>query len=103
MPPKVASQGYKALRRVEAYIRECGLLMSLIELVKMRACLLEEVARLGCDAGCVWLALDTALGNALAQRFYFRHGLLATGLHFGMSLDRANSAPAMTAFSSGCP
>ena len=49
--------------------------------------LLEEVARLGRDAGCVWLALDTALGNALAQRFYFRQGLLATGLHFGMSLD----------------
>lgn len=49
--------------------------------------LLEEVARLGRDAGCVWLALDTGLGNALAQRFYFRQGLLATGLHFGMSLD----------------
>jgi GNAT superfamily N-acetyltransferase len=51
------------------------------------AYLLEEVARLGRDAGCVWLALDTGLGNALAQRFYFRQGLLATGLHFGMSLD----------------
>ena len=49
--------------------------------------LLEEVARLGRDAGCVWLALDTGLGNALAQRFYFRQGLLATGLHFGTSLD----------------
>ena len=49
--------------------------------------LLEEVARLGRDAGCVWLTLDTGLGNALAQRFYFRQGLLATALHFGMSLD----------------
>lgn len=49
--------------------------------------LLEEIARLGSDAGCVWLSLDTGLGNALAQRFYFRRGLLATGLHFGMSLD----------------
>lgn len=48
--------------------------------------LLEEVARLGRAAGCVWLTLDTALGNTLAQRFYFRQGLLATGLHFGMSL-----------------
>lgn len=49
--------------------------------------LLEEVARLGRDVGCVWLALDTGLCNTLAQRFYFRQGLLATGLHFGMSLD----------------
>jgi GNAT superfamily N-acetyltransferase len=48
--------------------------------------LLEEVARLGRDAGCVWLTLDTGLGNALAQRFYFRQRL-ATALHFGMSLD----------------
>jgi AhpD family alkylhydroperoxidase len=37
MPLKVAPEGYKAPRSVDAYIRECGLQMSLIELVKMRA------------------------------------------------------------------
>ncbi|CAD5107671.1 GNAT family N-acetyltransferase [Zestomonas carbonaria] len=42
----------------------------------------EEARRLGCAR----LVLDTGLGNALAQRFYFRQGLLATGLHFGQSL-----------------
>lgn len=26
--------------------------------------------------------LDTGLGNALAQRFYYRMGMLATGMHF---------------------
>ncbi|MEE7547430.1 GNAT family N-acetyltransferase [Xanthomonas sp. Kuri4-1] len=32
------------------------------------------------------LVLDTALDNALAQRFYFRHGLLSRGLHFSQAL-----------------
>lgn len=36
--------------------------------------------------GCAHLVLDTALGNALAQRFYFRQGLLSKGLHFSQSL-----------------
>lgn len=31
---------------------------------------------------CVHFVLDTALGNALGQRFYFRQGLLARGMHF---------------------
>ncbi|MEQ9885279.1 GNAT family N-acetyltransferase [Pectobacterium zantedeschiae] len=35
---------------------------------------------------CVHLVLDTALGNALAQRFYFRQGLLSKGLHFSQAL-----------------
>jgi AhpD family alkylhydroperoxidase len=35
--PKVAPDGYKALRGVEAYLHHCGLEKSLIELVKMRA------------------------------------------------------------------
>lgn len=48
--------------------------------------LLDEVARLAKDAGCRWMTLDTALGNALAQRFYFRWGLLSTALHFGKPL-----------------
>lgn len=36
--------------------------------------------------GCAHLVLDTALGNALAQRFYFRQGLLSKGLHFSQAL-----------------
>jgi ribosomal protein S18 acetylase RimI-like enzyme len=31
---------------------------------------------------CAHFVLDTALGNALGQRFYFRQGLLARGMHF---------------------
>jgi GNAT superfamily N-acetyltransferase len=48
--------------------------------------LLDEVARLAKSAGCGWLMLDTALDNALGQRFYFRWGLLSTALHFGRPL-----------------
>ena len=36
--------------------------------------------------GCTCLVLDTGLGNALGQRFYFRQGLLATAMHFSQSL-----------------
>ena len=36
--------------------------------------------------GCAYLVLDTALGNALGQRFYFRQGLLAQGMHFRQAL-----------------
>jgi len=35
---------------------------------------------------CATLVLDTGLANALAQRFYFRQGLLATGMHFRQPL-----------------
>ena len=31
--------------------------------------------------------LDTGIGNSLAQRFYFRIGMLATGLHFTYDLE----------------
>ncbi|MBS0219577.1 MAG: GNAT family N-acetyltransferase [Proteobacteria bacterium] len=48
--------------------------------------LLDEVARLAKSAGYNWLTLDTALDNALGQRFYFRWGLLSTALHFGKPL-----------------
>lgn len=37
--------------------------------------------------GCAQLVLDTGLGNALAQRFYFRQGLLARGMHFVQPLQ----------------
>lgn len=35
---------------------------------------------------CAHFVLDTGLGNALGQRFYFRQGLLARGMHFSQSL-----------------
>jgi ribosomal protein S18 acetylase RimI-like enzyme len=49
--------------------------------------LLEELRTLGRAENCQQLVLDTGLGNALAQRFYFRAGLLARGLHFSMDLQ----------------
>lgn len=48
--------------------------------------LLDEVAAIGRQQNCVALVLDTAMGNSLGQRFYFRYGLLARGLHFAMPL-----------------
>jgi len=48
--------------------------------------LLDEVAAIGRQQNCVALVLDTAIGNSLGQRFYFRYGLLARGLHFSMPL-----------------
>ncbi len=48
--------------------------------------LLEHVF---CEASknmCNKVILDTGLANNLAQRFYYRAGMLATGLHFGLVL-----------------
>ncbi|MCK0770278.1 GNAT family N-acetyltransferase [Chromohalobacter canadensis] len=36
---------------------------------------------------CRHLVLDTGLGMALAQRFYFRQGLLSRGMHFVEALN----------------
>lgn len=44
---------------------------------------LREEAR---SQHCTHLVLDTGLGNALGQRFYYRQGLLAAGMHFRQSL-----------------
>lgn len=49
--------------------------------------LIEQVKREALGAGRSVLVLDTGLANALAQRFYFRQGLLARGLHFSMALE----------------
>ena len=49
--------------------------------------LLDELRALGRTENCNRLVLDTALANSLAQRFYFRVGLLARGLHFSMDLQ----------------
>jgi len=35
---------------------------------------------------CAYLVLDTGLDNSLAQRFYFRQGLLSRGMHFSQAL-----------------
>lgn len=48
---------------------------------------IREVTRLAKEAGCDKLVLDTGLSNALAQRFYFRQGLLTSALRFSMSLS----------------
>ena len=45
---------------------------------------LREIAR---GEQCARLVLDTGLPNVLAQRFYFRVGLLPHGLHFSEALQ----------------
>ena len=46
--------------------------------------LLEHLRSMAREAGCVRLVLDTALDNVLGHRFYYRNGLLARGLRFGI-------------------
>jgi GNAT superfamily N-acetyltransferase len=50
---------------------------------KLIAFVREEARRQGCSR----LALDTALDNTLAHRFYYRTGLLATALRFSAPLN----------------
>jgi ribosomal protein S18 acetylase RimI-like enzyme len=51
------------------------------------AALIGHVRDLAKADGRAALVLDTGLANSLAQRFYFRNGLLARGLHFSQSLE----------------
>jgi GNAT superfamily N-acetyltransferase len=44
--------------------------------------LLDAVREQARELGCSHFVLDTGLHMALAQRFYFRQGLLARGMHF---------------------
>jgi GNAT superfamily N-acetyltransferase len=44
--------------------------------------LLQAARQQAVDAACKHFVLDTGLHMALAQRFYFRQGLLAQGMHF---------------------
>ena len=55
--------------------------------------LLAEVRREAIQGGNANLVLDTGLHMPLAQRFYFREGLLAKGMHFVQPLheDRSNA------------
>lgn len=50
------------------------------------AALIDAVRAEARQQGCAHLVLDTGLGNALGQRFYFRQGLLAAGMHFRQAL-----------------
>jgi len=49
--------------------------------------LLQALDGMARDAGCARFVLDTGLSNALAQRFYFRQGLLTSAIRFSKSLD----------------
>ncbi|MFJ3486774.1 GNAT family N-acetyltransferase [Pseudomonas sp. NPDC090202] len=49
--------------------------------------LLDSVRSQATEAGCAHLVLDTGLHMPLAQRFYFREGLLAKGMHFVQPLS----------------
>jgi ribosomal protein S18 acetylase RimI-like enzyme len=51
--------------------------------------LLERLSGYAEQADCVKLVLDTGLTNGLAQRFYFREGLLPGALRFGKLLKEA--------------
>lgn len=46
------------------------------------AALIERLKREAAELGCARFVLDTALSNALGQRFYFRNGLLTSALRF---------------------
>jgi len=48
--------------------------------------LIDATARIAEKAGCAKLVLDTGLSNALAQRFYFRQGMLTGAMRFSKVL-----------------
>lgn len=50
------------------------------------AALIEALREEARQQGCANFVLDTGLANALGQRFYFRQGLLAVGMHFRQAL-----------------
>lgn len=51
------------------------------------AMLIDAVREEARQQGCRHFVLDTGLHMALAQRFYFRQGLLARGMHFVQPLE----------------
>jgi GNAT superfamily N-acetyltransferase len=52
--------------------------------------LLDAVRAEAVQHDCTHFVLDTGLHMPLAQRFYFRQGLLAHGMHFTQSLQTEN-------------
>ncbi|MDQ0667922.1 MULTISPECIES: GNAT family N-acetyltransferase [unclassified Pseudomonas] len=55
---------------------------------RLGARLLDEVRQHTRRLGYRYLVLDTGMHMALAQRFYFRQGLLPLGMHFSQDLDQ---------------
>lgn len=53
---------------------------------RLLAAVRDEAVKRQCDH----FVLDTGLHKPLAQRFYFRHGLLARGMHFTQKLRGGN-------------
>jgi ribosomal protein S18 acetylase RimI-like enzyme len=51
--------------------------------------LIDATTRIAEEAGCMKLVLDTGLSNALAQRFYFRQGMLTGAMRFSKVLQGA--------------
>jgi GNAT superfamily N-acetyltransferase len=51
--------------------------------------LIEATTRIAEEAGCAKLVLDTGMANSLAQRFYFRQGLLTGAMRFSKVLGGA--------------
>jgi ribosomal protein S18 acetylase RimI-like enzyme len=49
--------------------------------------LITRLRGIAADQGCARLVLDTALVNTLAQRFYFRVGLLPLALGFSINIE----------------
>ncbi|WP_017901605.1 GNAT family N-acetyltransferase [Pseudomonas asplenii] len=56
---------------------------------ELGAALLEAVRQHTRSLGYRYLVLDTGLHMPLAQRFYFRQGMLAKGMHFFQELESA--------------
>jgi ribosomal protein S18 acetylase RimI-like enzyme len=56
--------------------------------VGVGALLLDAVAQECRRLAIATLVLDTAIDNSLAQRFYFRYGMLARGLRFSIPVQR---------------
>ncbi|MCD0502862.1 GNAT family N-acetyltransferase [Bordetella petrii] len=52
--------------------------------------LLDELSVLAAHHGCEKLVLDTGLSNALAQRFYFRQGLVTGAMRFSKFIAQEN-------------
>ncbi|SAK45545.1 N-acetyltransferase GCN5 [Caballeronia calidae] len=58
------------------------------------ACLLDKAREIARHSRCAHFVLDTGLHMALAQRFYYRNGLLAKGMHFVQPLIENNKETA---------
>ncbi|MBV7483437.1 GNAT family N-acetyltransferase [Bordetella sp. BOR01] len=50
--------------------------------------LLDGLSDIAMRQDCEKLVLDTGLSNALAQRFYFRQGLVTGAIRFSKSIDK---------------